>query len=334
MEEFVTFRKELCFSSSQVIIIVIIMRALSSLSASTSRVDALCSTSHRHKRRHRRVKTLSFSLQTTSTKARRRRGQNSTIMRATTNENDDGGDGKRGNNRDGRTGKKGKDVSPLSELQRLSEEQPREWTESYNKITLDDEEEEEGRAKNKTDEDEDDEDEPKTKLLSGEWLENEKTSEATALANEALVMFAASFVLGPLLDHQHSRFDVLHYAHPVSLDMNIILAPILHNPLSEQFISVFSGPIGFFFVGESGTIETDWWVGPLFGVAGIIMGLGTTTLDSIFLRNGVKARRIKEIEGNLRGKMQQVEESQIPQGKQRTLGSSNRSQRPSVLVVL
>ena len=298
-EEFVTFRKELCFSSSQVIIIVIIMRALSSLSASTSRVDALCSTSHRHKRRHRRVKTLSFSLQTTSTKARRRRGQNSTIMRATTNENDNDGDGKRGNNRDGRTGKKGKDVSPLSELQRLSEEQPREWTESYNKITLDDEEEEEGRAKNKTDEDEDDEDEPKTKLLSGEWLENEKTSEATALANEALVMFAASFVLGPLLDHQHSRFDVLHYAHPVSLDMNIILAPILHNPLSEQFISVFSGPIGFFFVGESGTIETDWWVGPLFGVAGIIMGLGTTTLDSIFLRNGVKARRIKEIEGNL-----------------------------------
>ena len=220
-------------------------------------------------------------------------------MRATTNENDDDGDGKRGNNRDGRTGKKGKDISPLSELQRLSEEQPREWTESYNKITLDDEEEEEGKAKNKTDEDEDDEDEPKTKLLSGEWLENEKTSEATALANEALVMFAASFVLGPLLDHQHSRFDVLHYAHPVSLDMNIILAPILHNPLSEQFMSVFSGPIGFFFVGESGTIETDWWVGPLFGVAGIIMGLGTTTLDSIFLRNGVKARRIKEIEGNL-----------------------------------
>lgn len=247
------------------------MRALSSLSASTSRVDALCSTSHRHKRRHRRIKT----------------------MRATTNENDDVGDG---NNRDGRTGKRRKDISPLSELQRLSEEQPREWTESYNKITLDDEE---GKAKNKTDEDEDDEDEPKTKLLSGEWLENEKTSEATALANEALVMFAASFVLGPLLDHQHSRFDILHYAHPVSLDMNIILAPILHNPLSEQFISVFSGPIGFFFVGESGTIETDWWVGPLFGVAGIIMGLGTTTLDSIFLRNGVKARRIKEIEGNL-----------------------------------
>ena len=95
-------------------------------------------------------------------KAQRRRGQNSTIMRATTNENDDDGDGKRGNNRDGRTGKKGKDISPLSELQRLSEEQPREWTESYNKITLDDEEEEEGKAKNKTDEDEDDEDEPKT----------------------------------------------------------------------------------------------------------------------------------------------------------------------------
>jgi len=114
-----------------------------------------------------------------------------------------------------------------------------------------------------------------------------------------LVMFAASFVLGPLLDHQHSRFDVLHYTHPLVLDMNIILAPILHNPLSEQFISMFSEPIGFFFVGESGTFETDWWVGPLFGVAGIIMGLGTTTLDSIFLRNGVKARRIKEIEENL-----------------------------------
>ena len=35
--------------------------------------------------------------------------------------------------------------------------------------------------------------------------------EATAVANESLVMFLAAAVLGPLLDHQHSRFDILHY---------------------------------------------------------------------------------------------------------------------------
>ena len=262
------------------------MRALSSLTASTSYGNNNNNNNNNsfllergRRKRIRRNSTTTTTITRTTTKA-------------TTKEN---GEDRRRNKDENMPRKNQKDISPLSELQRLSEEQPREWTESYNKIL--DEEEEDGKTQ---DEDAGDDDAgPKTKLLSGEWLENEKTIEATALANEALVMFAASFVLGPLLDHQHSRFDVLHYTHPLVLDMNIILAPILHNPLSEQFISMFSEPIGFFFVGESGTFETDWWVGPLFGVAGIIMGLGTTTLDSIFLRNGVKARRIKEIEENL-----------------------------------
>jgi len=269
------------------------MRALSSLDASTSYDAAFMAAHRRCHRRHSRAGPTYTSSRFSLRRARTRKNSTSTTIRtrAKTNENE-GKNIKSGSSGDKTTSRNQKDISPLSELQRLSEEQPREWMESYNKI-LDDEEREGGK------DDEDDKDEPKTKLLSGEWLENEKSSEATALANEALVMFAASFVLGPLLDHQHSRFDVLHYQHPISLDMNVLLAPILHNPLSEQFIDIFSGPIGFFFVGESGTIETDWWVGPLFGVAGIIMGLGTTTLDSIFLRNGVKARRIKEIEGNL-----------------------------------
>ena len=30
-------------------------------------------------------------------------------------------------------------------------------------------------------------------------------------------MFGAGAVLGPLLDHQHSRFDVLHYEQPLVL---------------------------------------------------------------------------------------------------------------------
>jgi hypothetical protein len=197
------------------------------------------------------------------------------------------------------------DMSPLSELQRLSEEQPIEWTESYNKTddSLTSDEEEEGEGEERTSSmsnNNNNNNNNNIKLLSADWLENEKSREATALANEALVMFAASFVLGPLLDHQHSRFNVLHYANPITIDMNVLLAPILHNPVFEQISAAFSEPIGFIFVGESGTIETDWWVGPMFGVAGIIMGLGTTTGDSIFLRNGVKAKRIKEIEENLK----------------------------------
>ena len=38
-----------------------------------------------------------------------------------------------------------------------------------------------------------------------------QTLETTALANEAIAMWLGAAILGPLLDHQHSRFDVLHY---------------------------------------------------------------------------------------------------------------------------
>lgn len=39
------------------------------------------------------------------------------------------------------------------------------------------------------------------------------------MARQALVMAAASAVLGPLCDGQHSSHDVLHYADPSHLQL-------------------------------------------------------------------------------------------------------------------
>ena len=35
---------------------------------------------------------------------------------------------------------------------------------------------------------------------------------------------------------------------------------------------------------ETGVLETGWWVPPLFGVAAIIIGYGTTSLDALRIR--------------------------------------------------
>jgi len=71
-------------------------------------------------------------------------------------------------------------------------------------------------------------------------------------------MFSASAVLGPLCDGLHSAAGVLHYRHP-SLNLNLQLAA--------------GGP--------AWGLQTCWWVPLLFGVAGVIIGVGVPVLDQL-----------------------------------------------------
>lgn len=75
------------------------------------------------------------------------------------------------------------------------------------------------------------------------------------LLKQSVAMCAAGAVLGPLLDGQHSSHDVLHYNNPFVLDM----VP----------------------AGITWSLETCWWVPCLFGLAGIIIGLGYPLLDTL-----------------------------------------------------
>ena len=133
-----------------------------------------------------------------------------------------------------------------------------------------------------------------------------KALEATALADEAAVMFLASAVLGPLLDHQHSRFDILHYHEPLILDARAAIASRLWGPdatpppdvaewihraraaVPDPVADVFSAA----FVRETGVLETAWWVPLLFGSAGIVIGLGHTLGDTIRLKTGAKDPKV------------------------------------------
>lgn len=63
-------------------------------------------------------------------------------------------------------------------------------------------------------------------------------------------MALASAVLGPLLDNQHSMYGALSYTHPIRITLPGLL------------------------------IETTWWTPLLFGLAGIIIGVGTPALDA------------------------------------------------------
>ena len=109
-----------------------------------------------------------------------------------------------------------------------------------------------------------------------------QTLETTALAHEAISMWLGAAVLGPLLDHQHSRFDVLHYFQPVTLD----LASGLVRLVAEKTAGAAPAALAFFFQRETGVLETAWWVPPLFGGAGVVIGLGHTLGDSLRLRAG------------------------------------------------
>ena len=109
-----------------------------------------------------------------------------------------------------------------------------------------------------------------------------QTLETTALAHEAISMWLGAAVLGPLLDHQHSRFDVLHYFQPVTLD----LASGLVRSVAEKTAGTAPAALAFFFQRETGVLETAWWVPPLFGGAGVVIGLGHTLGDGLRLRAG------------------------------------------------
>ena len=111
------------------------------------------------------------------------------------------------------------------------------------------------------------------------------TLETTALANEAIAMWLGAAILGPLLDHQHSRFDVLHYFHPVTIDLASGVARSVADA-ANGFDGVGGELVRFFFQRETGVLETAWWVPPLFGGAGVVIGLGHTIGDGLRLRAG------------------------------------------------
>ena len=50
----------------------------------------------------------------------------------------------------------------------------------------------------------------RTPVMTPEIVAGEEENERYVAANEIALMFASGAILGPLLDHQHSRFDVLH----------------------------------------------------------------------------------------------------------------------------
>jgi hypothetical protein len=123
--------------------------------------------------------------------------------------------------------------------------------------------------------------------------------ESRVVAREAVAMWAAAAVLGPLLDHQHSRFDVLHYADPDVLDFRAMIAAQLathadvarwaarvsdHAIPNEKIASLLE----LVFARETGALESAWWVPLLFGGAGVVIGLGHTTLDGIRLTRAAK----------------------------------------------
>ena len=78
------------------------------------------------------------------------------------------------------------------------------------------------------------------------------SADPTLLRDQAIVMALASAILGPLLDNQHSMYGVLTYAHPITITLPRLL-----------------------------TVETTWWTPLLFGLAGIIIGVGTPALDTL-----------------------------------------------------
>jgi len=98
-------------------------------------------------------------------------------------------------------------------------------------------------------------------------------------------MALAGAILGPLLDHQHSRFDVLHYAHPLLLRLpdavraaaDVALPPPLRG-LAESL--AWREAAGF---------ETAAFVPPLFGLAAVIIGLGHTLGDDVMAARAQRA---------------------------------------------
>ena len=146
----------------------------------------------------------------------------------------------------------------------------------------------------------------RTPVMTPEIVAGEEENERYVAANEIALMFASGAILGPLLDHQHSRFDVLHYAEPLKLRFDVIFAPVIHSPFGDIINSIVvpepaREAFRIVFVNETGVLETGWWVPPLFGVAAIIIGYGTTSLDALRIRREVRQFREAEIRRGVKG---------------------------------
>ena len=142
--------------------------------------------------------------------------------------------------------------------------------------------------------------------------ERKKRGETTALSYEAISMYLASAILGPLLDHQHSRFDVLHYEDSgsgrVILNFSEVAAKALWGPdgippasVVEWFDRVHAvipegldDVLSAAFARETGALETALWVPLLFGGAGVVIGVGHTLGDTFRLKTGAKEDRFIE----------------------------------------
>jgi Insulin-induced protein (INSIG) len=79
---------------------------------------------------------------------------------------------------------------------------------------------------------------------------------AYVLPRQTLALGAAGATLGPLCDGLHSSHGVLHYSHP------------------DVALSLHAGPLEW-------SLETCRWVPLLFGLAGIILGVGVPLLDRV-----------------------------------------------------
>lgn len=135
--------------------------------------------------------------------------------------------------------------------------------------------------------------------LTSERLDAESAREQQSLANEVALMFASGAILGPLLDHQHSRFDVLHYTTPWRIRFDLLLGPLYESPLGRALDFLAPEPLrdlfGIMFVNETGVLETGWWVPPLFGAAAVVIGVGHTSLDAWRIIASVRAAREQEL---------------------------------------
>jgi hypothetical protein len=105
------------------------------------------------------------------------------------------------------------------------------------------------------------------------------------LGEQVVSMALAGAVLGPLLDHQHSRFDVLHYAHPLLLrlpDAVRAAADVALPPPMRGFGEALAWR-------EAGGLETAAFVPPLFGFAAVVIGLGHTLGDDYMAARAARA---------------------------------------------
>ena len=98
-------------------------------------------------------------------------------------------------------------------------------------------------------------------------------------------MALAGAVLGPLLDHQHSRFDVLHYAHPLLLRLPDAVRSAADMALPPP-LRGFGEALAW---REGAGFETAIWVPPLFGFAAVVIGLGHTLGDDIMAARAARA---------------------------------------------